>query len=409
PQEQRELYDRSPYNIVRVELGLGGEKDTPEDSRYTRAAAFLGRWVKEGVLVPEERPALYLTHQLFRYGGKEHVRKGLMALVKLEEFEEGGVRPHEETAQEAKRDRLELMQACRANISPIMALYDEPGGGLAEAFASVGKRPPDVTGEVGEETHHLWALTDEGAISTICSSLESLPLYIADGHHRYETALKYRGLMKESQSPGWDDPPSNFVMMTLIDMSDPGLLCLPYHRLVRGIPPTTLRGLLQQSVRFFNVEQFSPPEGEAAADLFLQGLQSRGSQEIVLGLFGVEEGKFHYLTLKDERLVASLMPPNSSQAWQGLSTSIVHKVLLKGLLGLDDVEVEKRGDISFLRDALEAVRRVSDGEFQLAALVNAVSMAQLKGVADGGERLPSKSTHFYPKLPTGLVINSLDV
>ncbi|GAH40588.1 unnamed protein product, partial [marine sediment metagenome] len=256
PQLQQELYHQSEYNFVRVESGRELPQDTVTDNKYTRSAATLERWLGQGVLVADEAPAIYLHDHYFNHKGKEYRRRGIIACVRLEEWDEMVVRPHEGTLVEHTNDRLSLLWVCQANTSPILALFEDQGQQVSSLLAAQEQSQPIVSSrDTCGERHNVWAITDPEVINQICHSLAHQPLYIADGHHRYESALTYQRERYASSSPVSGDEAFNFVMMELVDFYDPGLIILPPHRLVRGISRATLSELMTKLRSFFEIEE----------------------------------------------------------------------------------------------------------------------------------------------------------
>lgn len=392
PEDQQACHQRSPYNAVRLEQGEGVGED-----KYLRAAATFRRWLAEGILRPDEAPAFYLHHHYFSHGGQTLRRRGLIARVRLEDAGKRTILPHEGTLSRAKDDRLRLLRACQANISPILTLYEDPRGKMGRLLAACEARSPLFSAtEVNGDRHTLWAIGDQETVAHLASSLATLPLYIADGHHRYQTALAYRREMQGKQPQTGGEMPYDYGLMTLVATADPGLVILPVHRLVRGLATSALRGLKEKLAALFEMEAL---EGEPEA--LLATLRERGQRAIAIGLLGL--GKEGLLLTRQEGMPASLMPPGSSPAYRQTDVSVLNHAVLEGMLGVRQGE----DGLTYTSQAEDAAGRVRRGEYQLAFLLNPIRIDRLKAVADAGEILPGKSTYFYPKLPTGLVIYSL--
>ncbi|MCL6477587.1 MAG: DUF1015 domain-containing protein [Peptococcaceae bacterium] len=350
----------------------------------------------------------------FTAGGRTVVRSALVCAVRLEPYERGIVLPHEETMPKHKADRLELMRACRANFSPIFGLYADPDTTVTAVLRNAaGKRPPvaaftDETGEV----HRLWAITDGIAVSSVQRIMADRRIFIADGHHRYETALNYRA-EAGAAGGGADDPACNYVMMTLVNLYDPGLVILPTHRLLKNISATDLSSLPYRLRVNFRLEEFPLAPGKENFGSFLNDLAVRGSgpagpytHRHVFGIYC--GGRLYFATLKNEENLATLMPPDKSPAWQGLDVSVLHCLVIEKYLGVDD-ELRARGEhITYTREEEGALLAVDRGEYQLAFFLNPTLVEEVTTVAANGEKMPQKSTYFYPKMITGLVINSLE-
>lgn len=419
PAEREALYARSPYNIVRIESGLDQSDDSPERNRYTRARESLSAWLAAGVLHPEQRPALYLTHHEFTHRGRRYMRRTLMAAVRLEEFEKGVVRPHERTHEGPKQDRLNLMQALQANVSPVMGMYQDADNAIQTILAKIEMRRPDaVFTDAWEDLHRVWVMPASFISQDLNKAFAEKPLYIADGHHRYETALYYRNLRRAAEGDKADPNAAyNFVFMGLINMADPGLLGLPYYRVLMGVEQRALLRLPQMARESFDVREIEigqdTPEAmfqryeEAVAPLrnerAIPGLTGVGRQ--VIGLYAMGGDRVLALTVKDDAPV--LRSGGHSLAWRSLGPCLFQGGIMGPLTDISEEEAQKRNQIDYLKDGEEAIRRVMQGDASLAVLLDPVPMPLLKDVADAGERLPPKSTYFYPKLPTGLVINPL--
>ncbi len=412
---QKELYDRHPANVVRLILNRA-EPGDEEDDRYQRAARFLKNWQREGVLRPEAQAAVYVYHQVFEHDGQEHTRGGFMCRVRLERFGEGRIYPHEQTHSAAKADRLRLINACRANLSQIFGLFPDEENATRQLLdkAIAGMVPLEATDHLGV-VHRLWPVTDVRTVTQLSSLMGPKPLFIADGHHRYETACNYRDQLSAAGGLPAEHP-ANFVLMMCVSMSDPGMVVLPTHRLFRGLPPLTadeLRGRIDEcfSTRIAG-------ERSDLADLLWTEIASEGDQ-----------GTLAFFTSADERWVLArithngvqrlkALAPDQSDDWRGLGVSILHRLVMDNLLGATDlpkpmyvhsvsevVNGLETGDTTG-RDATG--QQGHGGKFPLAAMVMPASLDHIRAISEHGERMPAKSTYFYPKLLSGLVINPLE-
>lgn len=417
---QEMYYRRHPHNIIRLEYGKVYPEDTAENNRYTRAAACYAAWRREGVLVQEERPALYRYEQEFTFGGRRLVRSGFICAVKLEPYEAGVVLPHEETLPKHKADRLSLMRACRANFSPIFGLYADPAKKVEACWEEGGNLPPEVefTGEDGQ-THRLWVVTDPRLVRAVQEVLAPATIYIADGHHRYETALVYRQERRQEEGNLPQERPYDYVMMALVNLYDPGLVCLPTHRLVKNQAPLDGEKLLEKLQEHFSVEPFplAPDYGNfpqflkelAARGGFSEG-KSTGNRPLRRHAFGLYlgSGRLYLLALRDEEALSRLMPPGRSPAWKNLDVSVLHCLILERILGNGAVEREGEAHLAYTREEEKALAAVDRGEYRMAFFLNPTRVEEVIAVAQAGEKMPQKSTYFYPKIITGLVINPLD-
>jgi uncharacterized protein (DUF1015 family) len=400
PEAQAAYYDRHPNNIIRLELGLDEPGDDTLNNRYTRAAATFADWRLRGIMRQDERPAMYLYRQRFHIGGKDYWRASLLARVRLEPWEAGVVLPHEKTLAKPKSDRLKLLRACAANLSPIMALYQDEKETLQQLFKALNEFAPeaDFTDEAGEE-HWLLPITDESHIRTIQDFFIDQRLYIADGHHRYETALAYRDELREMRKELPPEDAANFVLMSLSAFEDPGVVILPTHRLIKGVAAERVRSLAEVLKPYFIIEVLP---SSASATQALDALTAEAGAAFV---FVTAEQTFR---LRARPEVAQHMAATGRSAgWQTLDVAILQTLALEEGLGLD-AEAMTSGDfLTYIRDADAAVAAVQNGKAQLAALVRPTRVEQLRDVAAAGDRMPQKSTYFYPKLITGLVINPL--
>jgi uncharacterized protein (DUF1015 family) len=394
PSVQQELYQRSPYNAVRLEFGRELPSDRVDDNRYIRAAATLSDWLESGVLVRDDYPAMYLFEESFSHRGRALVRRGLLSAVRLEEFGKGVVLPHEFTRPEPKRDRLELMRATRASFSPLMTLFrDTPDGAFRQLFDSLSSAPPLETAEPpGMPGLRLWRISDPQVLQRISDLLAASHLYLADGHHRYETAISFRDEVRQSRDTG-ADAAVNFRMMSLIPIDDPGLLLLGYHRTVGGCSSTELEGLRDIVRSAFDLEP--GPPGENTAEELEDHLRAAPPGGTVLGIAGLEPGATH---------VAAMRQAPGADELQSTDYSRLHYEVLGSVL---DPEREAQV-VSFDHDAGAALRSVWSGDQQLAFIMRAVPLNVFERIVSRGERLPSKSTFFHPKLHTGSVIQSLE-
>jgi uncharacterized protein (DUF1015 family) len=396
---QDQLYAASPYNVIRLELNRDEPGDNGVDARYKRAARFLKDWLREGILREEDHAALYVYHQTFEVDGKKHTRKGFLARVRLEPIGQGKIYPHEQTLAGPKADRLALYQATGFNLSPVFGLYPDLTEEVHRKLeAGLSDRTPLVaTDHLGVE-NRLWIVTDQETHTAISGLMAAKPVFIADGHHRYETALKYRDQVAASgQSSGHDDA-SQFCLMMLVGMSDPGLLILPTHRLVSGYPGLTAPVLQAKLEREFEVQ--SAGAGEAGCRAAWNAIERNAEQDL-LGFGTVADGEWLLARLRSDSAMDRLAPDQSPD-WRSLGVSVLHVLVLKELLG--DVGQATCRYVHSLREVLTDIgSRGSD----LACLVPPAQMAHVESIASNLETMPPKSTYFYPKLLTGLVLNPI--
>lgn len=398
---QKQLYDRHPANIIRLELNRDEPGDNAQQNRYTRAGRLLKDWQRDGILRQDPHPALYVCHQTFKVEGREFTRRGVLGRVRLERFGEGSIFPHEETMPGPKADRLKLMHATGMNLSPIFGLYPDPEQEIQTLLDDAVSRslPIEAVDHLGVVSR-LWPVSDLHRIAGIQRLLFPKPVFIADGHHRYETALKYLDEQRAAGEVRDLDSPANFVLMMLVGMSDPGLRILPTHRLISGLPELTaaaVRGLLIDHFDVTTVGQ-GPDAARAAWEL----VEADGGQDL-LGFGTVADGVWQTARFRSPDFIAELAPKHSP-AWRGLGVSILHVAALDDLIAgtLECDAVCKY--VHLIGEVQESVARRA---CQLAVLVPPATMQHVEQLAGSLEKMPPKSTYFYPKLLTGLVLNPL--
>jgi uncharacterized protein (DUF1015 family) len=406
--ERLSYYRKSPYNIIRLEYGEEQPGDSADNNKYTRAAAILDAWLKDEILVREEHPALYIVEHNFPYQDTTGSRLGLLARVRLEELDnKGHIRPHEKTTKEPAVDRLNLLRACRANLSPIMGLLRTEQGEMVSLLRRLIKGEPALSATDNQGVNYrLWAITDRAAIDRIAKLFADKVIYIADGHHRYETALRYKKEQCAAHHSCTGEEPFNFVMISLMDSQDPGLVMLPTHRLVKGLESHKIARLEEKLSDYFSVDGLLPPLPTSSDSIhsWLRTLETKGKRGTVLGLYGTHDNNFFMLRLKRDANLQSLMPPEELILWKKLDVVLLQRIVLREALGIDTLEKEVK-HLEYTRDGLEAVSQVNSGACQMAFFLNPIRILSVLDTADAGKRLPQKSTYFYPKTPAGLVIN----
>jgi uncharacterized protein (DUF1015 family) len=412
PEGQRILHARHDRNVIRLILGESLVGDDAERNRYSRAADYFRRWQAEKILVRDPVPALYLYQQIFRPdSGGELTRSAVIALVRLEEFGGRSVLPHERTIPGPKEDRLRLMQSCSANLSPVFGVYPDAPSGMDRLLAP-GDAKPEIDLLDGDGVRHrVWICEERSRIESIRRGFEPTPILIADGHHRYETALIFRDMLRASDrgDPALvDRRPYNYIMMALVSADDPGLLILPIHRLLKRLPADSLSEYLRQIAPQFTVEHAAiPKDPEAGAAALLRRLHGTGTGPHRFGLYaGGEDG--YVLTLADERILEQGPSATKPTIYRRLDVSIVHEQLIEGPLRRQGRPTPSEDAITYTHDPVEALRSVRQGGWAAAFLLNPTRIAEVQEVAMLGLRMPPKSTFFYPKLLTGLVINPIN-
>jgi uncharacterized protein (DUF1015 family) len=396
---QQKLYDASPHNAIRVELTRDEPGDTDADNKYTRAAGTLKDWLTTGVLRQDTARSLYVYEQEFTAEGKTYTRRGFLARVRLEPFGTGRVFPHEQTLAGPKADRLHLYRATGFNLSPVFSFYpDDAGEVIARLEPLVRRSPPLVATDHLGVTNRLWVVTDTAAISAVTGLMGPKPVFIADGHHRYETGLKYLEERRAAGEVPDDEAAPNFCLMMLVGMSDPGLIILPTHRLVSGLPAVTADQLKGALAGHFDVIGGFGPDAAAC----WEHVQLEDSQS-VLGFGTVADNQWFAVKLRDPAVMDGLAP-DQSKDWRGLAVSILHKLVLERLVPGKLGGSPACQYVHLLKEVTDAA---AARQCQVACLVPPVGMGHVETIAGNREKMPPKSTYFYPKLLTGLVFNSL--
>lgn len=398
PELQESLRNQSRYNVVHLEAGEGLDWNAPAVDLYSDTAERFDDWVRRGVLKRDPEPCFYLVRHVYPFEGQRHSRLGLTGCVGLEEYQTGVVFPHEYTEQPAILDRVALMEACNANFSPIMSLYRDSANYLSVELAEAIKGKPVIDiRAAGDQDLTMWRISDPAVQERVQRFFTDTGVFLADGHHRYEAALRFRrNESLGSQAREDSNAAQNFVMMTLIEFDDPGLLVLPYHRVVGGLSPAQLGRLHERLNQVFEVNPAAPAFPRAAEGLLVQ-VAEFGEERRVLGMVESDGERRSLLTLRAGADPGDWGPLAISEAW------ILEEQVLKPVLGEAASE-----HVSYVHDHESASEQVSSGQRQIAFVLKPFPMAQFEGVVSQGQRLPPKSTFFYPKLPTGLVINKLD-
>lgn len=401
-EQQKGFYEAHPCNVIRLELNREEPGDDTPEAKYKRAAGFLRQWQQAGILSEEREPSIYVYHQEFDWEGKKFVRKGFLGRIRLEEFGKGKVFPHEHTLSGPKMDRLLLLRATRTNLSPIFGLFPDPDGEvqapLEEALATTP--PLQATDHLGV-VHKFWPVKDQAAISAMQRKMIDLPIFIADGHHRYETAINYRNELKAAGKLAGDNAPANFVMMMFIGMSDPGLVIMPTHRLVSGLPDLSAEDVRAALSGQFEIESIGT--GAAAAQETWELVEADGGQN-VFGLGTVADGNWLFARCTDDSLMETLAADQTPE-WRALGVSLLHKLILVHLLKRKHPGEQKFQYVHLLDEVTDAVARKT---CQLACLVPPAQIGHVQDIASKLEKMPPKSTYFYPKLLSGLVFHGVE-
>ena len=402
PAMQDRYYAASAYNLVRIILGKPQPSDNEQDNVYTRAAAWLQQWQTEGVLERDTEPGIYVYSQRFTVpgdpAGAEIERRSFIALGRIEDYDRKVVFRHEQTLSKPKADRFNLLRATQAHCGQIFMVYSDPEGAVDAALRQDGPPTVEVRDEYGV-LHRMWKVSDPQVIANVQAQMADKKLIIADGHHRYETALNYRNEMRQ-QSNSDLQAPTERVMMTFVNMDSPGLVVLPTHRVVFGLENFSVSDTVAELRKYFEVEDIGPLSDVRSAP---QRLHEAGKKRTAL-LAVTSNGAFLLRTRTD---VQSPSLTGLSGQQRALDVVQLHKVVLEEVLGMSEDDIRAQKHLKYIRDAGEAVEDVRKGSAQVAFLMNPVRMEQVRDVAFAGEVLPQKSTDFYPKMLSGLTIYSL--
>ncbi len=383
-EERERYYSMDSYNIIRVDYSKGDGEE-----KYLEAARLYEQWKKEGVLIRDEQPALYYYRLDYELKGRRKALKGVIALVKLSDYSEGEVLPHEETLSSPKRDRLALLRHTKASFSQIYGLYEDREARVTHAMERALEEPVfDFLDEAGIR-HRLWRVTEEEVIKEVVTALSDKKVFIADGHHRYETALAYRNEMRRLTGRDSGEEPFDYVAMFLANMYDEGVTILPAHRAVKH--DFSAERFLERAGEFFEIKRFGGDE-EAFLNFLFESERN----------FGLYKGDFYGLALKDYRNMDEILA-DKPPVLRRLSVSVLHALVLEKLLGFTCRE----DNIAYIIDEEEAIERVAKGEYSATFFLTPTRVEDIRDVALAGERMPGKATYFYPKLLTGLVIYDL--
>ena len=383
------------YNVIRLELPKEG------GDVYKTAGEVLDMWRNTGVLVHEIKPAVYIYEEEFNAYNKRSSVKGIIVRVKVEEFSKGVILPHEFTLSKAKADRFNLMKATNCNFSQIYALYMDEEHTTLKTIDRLSDRKPDQKFTDSDHvTHKLWIITDEKVIEKLVNDFADRKLYIADGHHRYETALNYRNYCRENGISKEGDP-QDYQMMYLVDMQHPGLVVFPTHRMVRDLESFDKDEVLKGCEEYFDIKKFTSV-GNINSELSKQYKQGKK----VFGFY-CGKGEWYLLVLKDIEVMAKVLP-DLSEASQQLYVSVLHSLILEKTMGIDKENMANQINLTYTKFFEEAIMKVDKGEFQCSFILNPTRVTEIRDVAAAGEKMPQKSTYFYPKMITGMVMNDLN-
>lgn len=400
-EQQEELYNKHPKNYVRLILNKIEQKDDDKNNRYTRAKKLYDEWLSDGTLVKSGKPAIFPYKISYEIDGSKKTMNGFFVLLKLDP-EYKLVKAHEKTLSKPKADRLNLMRACNSNLEPIQLLYIDEGDKIRKAIDKTIKTPIiDVEGYDGFE-HRLWKMEDKETISIIQNQLKDEILFIADGHHRYQTAINYANEMREKTGDKRSSAPFNFIMVIIANMFDEGLSILPTHRFVKK-SDVSIKDSLEKLKKYFTVEEkiVDAKNSDVVSKKIMKDIKTKDKHKFALYV----KNKYYVLTFKDEKVMDEFAS-DRSKTWRTLDVSVLHKIVLEEVMGINQDNLEDH--VKYTRVDEEAVKFVDQGKYDFSILMNATKINELKAIADAGEHMPQKSTYFLPKMLSGLVAYKMD-
>lgn len=413
PEFQETLYQRHPYNIVRLEFGKTSADDTSESNRYTRARADFKKWQEQGVFERNDKPAIYYYTQTYKLKtGEAKNRKGFIALAKLEDFGSGKIHPHERTLAGPKADRLNLMRACKANFSCIFSLYSEPKKEVNSILEANARGTPIINAADDDGViNRMWRIDSPEVIKELMDRVKDKTLFIADGHHRYETALNYRNMMMEQSKNFTGREAFNYVMMYFSNMDDEGMTIFPTHRIIHSLPDFISNAFLVNCSNFFDIHEIKfndekEPDIRKAFYARFKEMEKEPVSSFGLAIKGMNS--YFILKLKSKDIIEQVFGNTIPDVFKSLDVTVLHSLILNKILGLSQKSQENQENLVYVKDMDGTLETLKTGNNQTAFLLHPTKIEQVKDVAKAGHVMPQKSTYFYPKLATGLVINSVE-
>ncbi len=395
---QENLYNKNPYNFVRLILGKQNPDDTNNNNRYTRAKQFFDSWIKDSILIKLDKPAIFAYKIKYSIKNQIKTMNGFFVLLKLDP-DYISVKAHERTLSKPKEDRLNLMRACNANLEPIQLLYIDQQDKIRKKIDACITEPIfDIKGYDGFN-HKLWKIDDENIISFVQNELKNKILFIADGHHRYQTAINYANELKEKKKITDENAPFNYRMVILANLFDKGLSILPTHRLIKKFD-VDIYNIIEKLKKYFYVEEKivkNINEIDNISKKIKKNLETKKEHKFAL----YTKKNYFILTLKEEKIMDKFAK-DKSKTWRTLDVSILHKIILEHFMGITQENIEDY--VKYTRVDEEAIKFVNNGKFDFSVLMNPTKIEELKSVAESGEHMPQKSTYFLPKMLSGLVI-----
>ncbi len=408
--EQEEYYNAHPNNIIRLELGKKNDGDSDTENRYTRAADYLKKWESEAVLARSEKDTIYLTSHSYDPGdgGGTRVRWGFVSLIRIEEDGSGVILPHEKTFSAHKDDRLKLLKACSTQLSQVFGLYDDSGEGILDAMRAFTDVPPEMSFTFKDGTDHkLWCITDREVIKKVADAMRDKSIFIADGHHRYETSRNFRNYMRETHGTGADRS-HEYVMMYLTDMGEEGLTILPSHRLVKNMKDFEPAGFLEKAQQWFEIEKLtvSGTDEKGCAVELKSALAAKGAENSAFVFYCNKENGYHLMSLKAG--VMDEMEKDLHSSLRKLDVIVLSRLILQKALGFTKADLDNDSIFQYNSNIASSLSLVDSGECEIAFLLNPTKIEQVQEIARGSLVMPRKSTYFYPKVLTGMVLNKID-
>ncbi len=408
PEEQEQAYSCHPNNVIRLILAKESENDTEDDNRYTRAASCCTLWCDNDILIRDQKLAVYFTSVSFDLDGKTITRYGFIARVYLEPFEKKIVLPHEKTFSKVRSDRLELMKTCHINFSPVFALYSDGDNILETLKNAVNGKSPDMDfTDTNGHRQTLWKITDPDVHKFIENAMKSKRIFIADGHHRYETALDYRKWVSENDPDFSPDHPANYIMMNLVSMEDPGLVILPAHRMLKQVDRKSLDEFIPKAKEYFDIWSvpFKKDNIKASIEKFAKELKD-GDGFHTIGFMMKTRHDLYLMKLKPN-VMDEVFKDDIPEVLRDIDVTVLTNLVFMKILGFDKARLDNEKLIGYSSIIEKAIKGVLDGEYDITFIINPTKIGQVRKVAGEGLIMPRKATYFYPKVITGQVMSPL--
>ncbi|HTY13720.1 MAG TPA: DUF1015 domain-containing protein [Candidatus Omnitrophota bacterium] len=404
PEQQDNYYQISDYNMIKLILGKEFPGDTQYNNKYVRAAATFDGWMRHDILVRDPKPAIYVYEQKFSAAGKKWERIGFISLMRIEDGGRGRLFPHEETLMAPKMDRVELIRATQANFDCIFSLYQDPDNKIFKVLRKAMRKKPliDVKDQ-DKAVNRLWRIDSRPLINKLMKEMKDKSVFIADGHHRFEAATRFKNEMKERNTRFSEDESYNHVMMYFTPAEGKGLVVLPIHRLVTPIPHLEINSFEEELKQYFDIKLFAyskRTEPQVRKKALKELTRQADKHSFLMGLRDVP--RYYLLTLKNEDIVDMMLEEGKPEAYKRLDVTILHSIVMKKILGLSQEE-----QISYAKNTDEAAEGIQKGPFQLVFFMNPTKVSDIIEIASKSEKMPQKSTFFYPKLLSGMVMNKI--